>query len=405
MHLLLSAYSCSPGWGSEPGIGWNTALALSVEHDVHVITTAGVRPFIERELARNPRPSLHFTYVPHVFAGGIRLPSGLAWLRYYAWQVRAYRVARRLVRRHAFDVANHVTFVTWRVPSFYCRLGLPFVHGPIGGGETVPQPLRRYLGLRGRLFEKVRDMCQWISRMDPLVRATLARSTMVLAANDDTRRLIERMGVPCPDLMPAIGHDMAEFPNTRAPRANRLTVASCGTLDPRKGFALAIEAFSAARGHLPEGTRFVIIGAGPERSRLGRLSRRLVTAGAVEFVGRVARARAIEIIGGSDIFLFPTLRDSGGMVVLEAMASGVPVVCLDSGGPGMLVDESCGIKVQPGNPSEVVASLAKALVRLGRDPDLRRHMGERGRERVRRFFTWEKKAKELSRIYSRIVAR
>lgn len=92
------------------------------------------------------------------------------------------------------------------------------------------------------------------------------------------------------------------------------------------------------------------------------------------------------------MFLFPGLRDSGGMAVLEAMAAAKPVISMDSGGPGLLVTEDTGIKVPVTTPDQVVQDLARALDSLLSDACLRRRMGQAARQRVIDEFVWESKA-------------
>ncbi len=87
----------------------------------------------------------------------------------------------------------------------------------------------------------------------------------------------------------------------------------------------------------------------------------------------------------SDVLLFPSLRDGGGAVVVEAMACGLPVVCLDVGGPGFHVREGVGTKVGPGRPDAVAAELAAALGRFWCDPGLRDRLGRLG-ERLRGIY-------------------
>ena len=102
----------------------------------------------------------------------------------------------------------------------------------------------------------------------------------------------------------------------------------------------------------------------------------------------------------SDVFLFPSLRDGGGAVVVEAMANGLPVVCLDLAGPGLHVRDECGVKVPSGPPDVVAAALAGALGRFWCDPGLRARMGAAGRERAASFYEWSRLGEKLRGIYA-----
>jgi glycosyltransferase involved in cell wall biosynthesis len=106
----------------------------------------------------------------------------------------------------------------------------------------------------------------------------------------------------------------------------------------------------------------------------------------------------------SDVFLFPSLRDGGGAVVVEAMASGLPVVCLDVGGPGFHVRDGFGIKVRPDRPDAVAAGLAAALGRFWCDPGLRDRAGRAARERAASFYEWGRLGERLRAIYDDALA-
>ena len=112
----------------------------------------------------------------------------------------------------------------------------------------------------------------------------------------------------------------------------------------------------------------------------------------------------MECMASSDVLLFPSLRDGGGTVVIEAMSAARPVICLDAGGPGLHITDSCGIKVDPKSPAETVASLADALERLYLDEGLRQRMGEAGRERARESYHWDKLGDRLMEIYRPILS-
>src|SRR6266571_2530702 len=118
LKILISAYACEPGEGSEPGVGWNVAVEAARRHEVWVITRANNRRVIEAELARNPIPTLQMVYhdLPRWTRWWKRGARGTR-LYYYLWQLALYPVIRRLDRKIRFDVTHHVTFVNYWMPS------------------------------------------------------------------------------------------------------------------------------------------------------------------------------------------------------------------------------------------------------------------------------------------------
>jgi glycosyltransferase involved in cell wall biosynthesis len=104
-----------------------------------------------------------------------------------------------------------------------------------------------------------------------------------------------------------------------------------------------------------------------------------------------------------DVFFFPSLRDGGGLVVVEAMSAGKPVVCLDLAGPGVHVTEACGVKVPAHSPQQAIRDLAGALERLYVDPALRRKMGEAARRRAEQVYEWDRVAGRILEAYEKVL--
>src|SRR5579863_8818497 len=139
VKLLVSAYACEPGKGSEPGVGWNWVQALVRRgYHVQVITRSNNREAIENDSTwRREELAFHYYDLPGWMRRWKRWPGGI-YLYYLLWQIGALRVARRLHAAERFDRVHHVTFASYRQPSFMGRLGIPFIFGPVGGGETTP---------------------------------------------------------------------------------------------------------------------------------------------------------------------------------------------------------------------------------------------------------------------------
>ncbi|MBN2489829.1 MAG: glycosyltransferase [Planctomycetes bacterium] len=407
MKILLEAYACRPGCGSEPGVGWNVALETARAHDVWLLTSAANRAAVEAGLAACPEAARIRAHYPDFPTWLWRLlrRRPLHFLHAYLWPWLALRAARRLHARHGFDLAHHVTFASWRYPTWLYRLGVPFVWGPLGGGEAVPPALAGVLGIRGRLKEGLRAAAQRAGTFDPFVRRAMRSTSLVLAANAATCRFLRRAFGREAEVLPAIGVEPLPRDEVRedAPPPP-FTVASVGVFVPLKAFSLALAAFARALGALPAGSRLLLLGDGPERGRLERLARRLALGPEnVRFLGWRTRDEVRRILAQSHALLFPSLRDSGGMVLLEAMAAGVPTVGLDHGGPAEILAADCGFKVPVGSREDVVRQLAEALVQLAREPALARAMGRAARRRVRRF-AWRRKRVAMERVYRRVLA-
>lgn len=406
LKVLLSAYACQPNRGSEPGVGWNTACDLARHHDVWVLTCAHNRSGIEAVDPRSLPSGLHFVYhdlwsLPETWNPD---DNKLACeVHYYTWQVSAYLKARRLHREVEFDLVNHVTYVRYWMPSLMALLPIPFVLGPVGGGETAPSGFHEDLEGTARHFEKLRDAARWIGEHDPFVRRSVRGSHVALSTTRQTAARLRHMGARRVDLLGECGlrrSEVDQLGDLAAPPARPLRFISVGRLLHWKGVHLGLRAFAQA--HLPEAV-YWIVGDGPWRDRLQAEARALGIGDRVRFWGRLPRSEAMEKLAASHALVHPSLHDSGGWVCLEAMAARRPVLCLDLGGPAYQVTSRTGIKIPPRSPEQVVRELSEAMHALAHDPDRRRRLGQNGHRRVLDRFLWKHKTETLLRIYDSVT--
>lgn len=125
----------------------------------------------------------------------------------------------------------------------------------------------------------------------------------------------------------------------------------------------------------------------------------------MEFLGRLPREQVLEFYPDYDLFLFPSLHDTGGCAVLEAMFNALPVLCLDCGGPGLAVSAGCGIKVPLASRPEVVAGLAQGIRWYAQNPAALAAHGQAARQAVLRNYGWNPKGERMNQCYLEAVAR
>jgi len=407
VKVLVSAYACEPGNGSEPGVGWNWVRQIACFHDIWVITRANNRQPIESALVKEPLPNAHFVYfdLPRWMRFWKKRKRGVH-AYYYLWQAGAYFVARKLHHQMSFDLVHHVTFVNYWMPSFLALLPVPFLWGPVGGGESAPRSFMSTFSLRGKIYEVMRDLARAIAHFDPFVRLAARRAALAFSTTQATQNRLHALGCQKVLVLSEAGLTGEEIRNlgTASPRSNNhpFRLVSIGNLLHLKGFGLAMRAFAQFQSGFPA-SEYWLIGEGPERRRLERLAGELALNGKVTFWGRIPRTRVLEKLAECDVLVHPSLHDSGGWVCLEAMAAGCPVICLNLGGPAIQVTEETGIKVSAISPKQVVAELAAAMNQLASDPARRVKLGKSARERVGKHFAWERKGDFLMGIYSTIV--
>jgi glycosyltransferase involved in cell wall biosynthesis len=407
MKVLISAYSCEPGKGSERGVGWNVASEVAKHCEVWVLTRPDEsREAIEAELKRYPNPNLHFVYFTLPFwQDSLRWgQSGAMQLHYYLWQIQAYFVARALHRKVEFDVAHHVTFVRYSCPSFLSLLPIPFIWGPVGGGESAPAPFWVDFSLKNKIYETLRGMWRFIGECDFFTRLTARRSALIYATTKDTAHRIYQLGASQVERLSESGlseMEIVQLSQCPLPLASPIRFINIARLLHWKGIYLGLRAFAQA--NLSD-AEYWILGDGPELERLQTLSMDLGIAHQVKFLGLLPREDVLVNLGQSSALVHPSLHDSGGWVPLEAMAAGRPVICLDLGGPSELVTPDVGIRVSAENPEQAVHDLAQAMIKLAENNELRVQMGQAGQQKIKEYYSWEAKGKQFAHIYENLVA-
>lgn len=367
MRVLLSAYACEPNRGGEPEVGWQRALhMLPFADEVWVLTRSNNRGVIEADPS-SANPKLHFIYydLPRLFRE-LKKKPWLLHAYFMLWQWGAYRAAVRHHRQRPFDCVYHVTFVSMLAASLMGRLEIPFVIGPIAGGERAPFRLRRSMPLKGRLTELLRDVGVVFQRCNPLTRAAYAAASRIYVVTPDSLRLIPKKWHFKTQVQLGVAISKHGMKTALRQPATAPRFVYIGRLIPLKGVHFAIWALAEARRTIPEAT-LTLIGSGPYEHWLRDIAKRSGVADAVEFKGLVPRIQLLESLDNYKALIFPSLHDTGGMAVLEAMTCGLPVVCLDLGGPGVLVNDSCGVVIPTAktSESEISNSIAKAMIRLG----------------------------------------
>jgi glycosyltransferase involved in cell wall biosynthesis len=316
------------------------------------------------------------------------------WSCYLLWQLGAYRRARRLHATQPFEMVHHVTMAAFRTPSFMGGLGIPFIFGPVGGGETAPRPLRRSFNWSGYIFELLRDLSNLVVKFDPFMRFTFSRATLIACTTPETMRNIPRRFQHKCVVLQTIGIEPSTLLEPVSTDRS-ITFLFIGRLLYWKGLQFVLRALPEVQKLYPE-TRLRVIGKGKDAEWLKSVAEESGVSSSVEWIERVPYREIADQYRHKIGFVFPSLRDSGGMVLLESMASGLPVICLKLGGPGVLVNQDCGIVIDADHvgEKEVEKALADAMIKLIENPEIRQSMALNAMQRVRRF-GWESAAHEL----------
>jgi glycosyltransferase involved in cell wall biosynthesis len=403
LRVALVGHLCSPTEGSEPGLTWNWAKHLSRHVDVCLFSFPRYRQQVEAHLALEPCEGLSIEWVdtaglkdpwrPEESERGVRA-------HYRLWQRRVAERVEVLRRQRPFDLVHHVSWGSLHRPPPVSRCGLPFVWGPLGGGQSWPKAFDEYLGGWGAL-ERARRCAVALTPWLRNVRSTARGAALVFATNRETRDLLHRLGARRVEVSFDNGirrSFLADRP--RAPgEAGKLTVLWGGRCEPRKGLALAVEAMARVQ---QAGVRLLVAGDGPTLTGCQDLARRLGVAHRVTFLGRVPWQTMAELFAAADALLFTSLRDSTGSVVVEAMAAALPVITLDHQGMAHLVADEAGVKVPVTTPPQAVERIAAAMDQLAADPTQRQQLGA-GALAAARQYAWDERAVWMAGRYEELM--
>ena len=356
LHVLLSAYACLPDAGTEPGFGWNWAVHLAKRGvKVHVLTVTDGRDQIEAYRTMHSLPNVSFSYV--------EVPKRLkhtTGLHYIWWQWAALKVAQALHRSLPFDLIHHVTYGSIHVPTQLWRLGIPTVFGPVGGGQVTPKSMLGEFGsskgaeVRRTLLTKLLPYSIWH-------RKWLRKMSVVLVTNSDTLRLAKSFGnveaQPWFDTSLPLSF-FAETPRTFTTTTEPLRLLWVGRMLPRKALPLTLDVLKRVQ----RPAILSVVGDGLTETEVrGMIADRGLT-DVVHWAGkRLSYAETRKAFMEHDVLLFPSLRDSCGAQLVEAMGLGLPVITLDHHGAKDLVREEFGIKVPVTTPEGVVRDMAAAV--------------------------------------------
>jgi glycosyltransferase involved in cell wall biosynthesis len=415
-RVLAIAEAANPEWVSVPLVGWSLATALREVADVHIVTQVRNREAVLRAGLVEGRD---FTAIDSEalarpmwrLGERLRLGQGKGWTTLQALAALSYPWFEHLVWRRfgpdicaeKYDIVHRITPLSPTVSSPLAgkcaRAGVPFVLGPLNGGVPWPKGFDAERRREREFLSYLRAAYKAL----PGRRATLRHASAILAGSRHTLGEMPPWAQAKSVYLPENAIDPARFSQRAAPAPDGpLRAGFVGRLVPYKGPDMLIEAAAAM---LRDGRLALdIVGDGPMMAQLRAQAEGLGLSHRITFHGWMEHARVQDILARCHLFAFPSIREFGGGVVLEAMALGVPPLIVDYAGPGELVAEGRGFKVPLGSRAEIVAGFAAALDRLGADRAALAAAGQAGRDWVQAQATWPAKARQVRAIYDAVQA-
>ena len=379
MNILLSAYACEPYKGSEPAVGWNYGVELaSLGHQVTVLTRSNNRSIIleyisEKNLS-DKNLNFHFYDCPFLLRW-IKQKTRIILPYYFCWQIGDFFVALKLHKEQSFDLIHHITFASVRHFSWMWLIDdIPFILGPIGGGETSPFRLRFKNGLVFFVTECIRDINLFLLKFDPTFYLPLAKAQLVLVSTHDTYKLVPKRfhaKTKCHSQIGLPNDTSKDTLNRRYIASRREKILFVGRHVPYKGIVLALDSFRCSLNRNPSLT-MTLVGSGRQTEQLKKYAIKRGINANLSWVRWQKSESMPDIYKSHGILLFPSLHDSAGFVVLEALKYGLPVICLKLGGPGTIVNKNIGasIDVHGRSYKSVIDELSKSIITLSSNEEL-----------------------------------
>ena len=396
--VLLIAPACDGEDVGESWVAFQWARLLSERLDLTLLTTVkrGHRP------ASNQLPGAQvIEWHEPPFIGRFERFNSLLQPAYLPFYVFARRwIKRRLREGSTFDIAHQVVPVAMRYPSPAAGLGIPLVVGPVGGSLDSPPAFVSEEGA-APWYQRLRAMDSWRVTHDPLLRRTYESADCVFGVAPYVEALLSGVKVRRFEIMSEIALHQVRPPIARPEAAGPIRLLHVGRTIRTKGLRDAIRALDHVR---DLNVVLDVVGEGNDRAACEALTFDLGLTDKVYFHGAVPRSVVDDFYMRADIFVFPSYREPGGTVVLEAMAFGLPLVVCRRGGPGANVDDSCAFRLDSDSPDQLARDCAAAIRRLVDDRDLRLRMGAAARTHAANSHLWSARLDRMDSLYAELMA-
>lgn len=439
MTVLILSYACEPYGASEYGVGWNVPVTMAKNYpdlDIYVVTRSKHRSAIDEALkpmfqdgnfksdaTESSSNNLHFLFYD--------LPKYLKWrneerthwgeqVNYVLWQLKVRSFIQQYQKRSGinFDIVHHLTYNQYRTPSPGYWMKIPFVVGPIGGGECVNPVF--YADLQSHTLHKERirraghdlRVFRWFNKRRKNKKLILCSS------RENYLRLKPFCGNSDIALMSAIGFENLNFnPNLNSnpnPNLNLnwggedgfTMICPCKAWD-WKGIHFFLRAVKQMQQKVDgKALKVLLVGVRfeEEKERVMGWCRNLGLEKVVELLPFMEREKLLELEKGSDLVVYPAFRDSGSMAVLEACALARPVICFNAGGQDVFPDDVI-IKVPVSTTYEATLnSFVDKLLWAYNHPSELISIAHKAQSWATNNMTWDHKVHHFVEIYNKMLS-
>lgn len=397
--------------GSVSQIGWEWYSRLSDSVDVTLLTHTRNRAalissntplknsnilFIDTEWFAGPL----YRFAEKCFPRSEHPKFLIASLDFFVYDWLAVKKTKQLLKLGtAWDIVHAVTPVSPLAASRLHQLGIPLVLGPWNGGLVSPTTFPEIMKSESKWLYPIRNL----SRLLDFFIGSTRHAALILTATQSTLASIPfRYHAKCRFMLEnAVDLNLFKFaPWPKAPSITHpLHIVFVGRLLSFKGIAMLLEAIAS----LDFPVFLTVVGDGAERERLIKLTDELGIVENVLYTGNLPLNEIAQIMKHAHVFCLPSIRESGGAVLLEAMAVGRPVIAINFGGPAEIVDEGVGVKLPATGKNAVIEGLIKEFKNIIQHPKRWEALGIEGRRRAENTYSWDIKMVNALAIYHELI--
>ncbi len=397
MNILVVAYSVDKNDISESQMAYEWISRLSQHATLWVVTT-GSR--VHDTCGLENMPNVHLRRVqPRISFKWFDSFDRAVHPSYVEFYFRAKKVIQQILADNAIDFCHHLSPQSTRFPSPLHDCGKPYIIGPIHGGLHPPPVMNELNGKEGALF-LLRKFDRVRNRWDYLLKKTYSNAVTTVVSAPYVSETPPTSYCPKRAVIPGTAVAVPVRFREHGDNGGPVRFIYGGRLVPSKGVELLIEAFAICTA---KNVVLSIYGCGGSEAYYKELAKKRGVDERLHWGGFIPQEQLLEEFYDSDVFVFPSLKEPMGIVVMEAMAAGLPVICVDSGGPGYIVAERAGVKVPLGSKDEMVSNIAAAIDLVADDVTVRREMGLFARQRVISEFTWERVVEKMVSVYQGLL--
>lgn len=401
MNILYIAYSCNPFAGSEDKIGWSVPYESSKTNKVYVITKEEQREPVERYLQCYQLENIEFYYVdiPNFYK---KIFKGFMYSgRLNVWNKRALPLAKKICADNKVDIIHQITPIEFRAIGDYGKIAdVKFVCGPLGGGESLPNGLRDY-ARKHKIIEVIRSGINRWYRFKMRATGKQKSCDYIMFANKETQEFLADGINDVRETEVAVDiNDIKDTCHEKSKNKECIFLVA-GRMIYRKGVDFLFDALV----RIPQETRYQvrIVGDGPELEHLcKRCEDNLNLANHVHCMGSILYMEMEKEYASANVFIMPSIRETTGTVLLEAMSKGIPVITINKFGGATLFDENTGWLYDGNTKEEYIENLEKAILECIANPN---EVARRGKNAIKKAekYTWQEKNKKYQKIYEKLL--